>query len=120
MLDLSRDPSLYGQDALARTKHLSQGIGTIPYFNQLVFFDIFGRPLVGYPEDDINILGLTAGEIMAVQNCLQERELDHELVFPNQKGAPVLVSFVSPVIEPTTGELFGVLLVLLLVLHNPV
>ena len=110
VLDLSSNPSLYGQDIAARTKHLSQGIGTIPYFNQLVFFDTFGRPLVGYPETDVNILGLTAGEIMAVQNCLQERELDHELVFPNQKGAPVLVSFVSPVVEPTTGELFGVLL----------
>ena len=109
-LDLSRDPSLYGQDIKARIKHLSQGISTIPYFNQLVFFDTIGRPVAGYPENDVTVLGLTAGEIIAVQNGLQERESGHELVFPNQRGAPVLVSFVSPVVEPNTGKLFGVLL----------
>ncbi len=110
VLDLSSDPSLYEQDIADRMKHLSQGISRIPYFNQLVFFDTFGRPVTGYPESDVDLLGLTAGEIVAVQNGLQERQSGHELVFPNQRGAPVLVSFVSPVIEPNSGVLFGVLL----------
>ncbi|MDP6771865.1 MAG: hypothetical protein QF704_14285, partial [Anaerolineales bacterium] len=110
VLDLSSDPSLYGQDIADRTKHLSQGISTIPYFNQLVFFDTYGRPVTGYPENDVNLLELTAGEIAAVQNGLQKRQLGHELVFPNQRDAPVLVSFVSPVIEPNTDVLIGVLL----------
>ena len=110
VLDLSSDPSLYGQDTTDRTEHLSQGISTIPYFNQLVFFDTYGRPVTGYPEKDVGLLELTAGEIVAVQNGLQERQLGHELVFPNQKDAPVLVSFVSPVVEPNTDVLIGVLL----------
>ena len=66
--------------------------------------------MTGYPENDVSLLELTAGEIVAVQNGLQERQLGHELVFPTQRGAPVLVSFVSPVVEPNTDVLIGVLL----------
>ncbi len=108
-LDLSREPRLRSGDARARAQHLSQEIRTVPYFSQLVFFDALGRPLAGYPETDVTVLGLTPAEIAAVQVGLQGVP-GHELVFPERDSAAALVSFVSPVTDPDTGASGGALL----------
>ena len=110
MLDLADDDILYDGNNQNITQYLLQGIGTIPYFGQLIYFDSYGRAIAGYPQNSVESVNLSTDEISAVQNVLQDLISRHEIVYPNEKDSPVLISFVTPVYDEDTGLLYGALL----------
>ena len=114
-LDLSQDARLQSGDPTALEEHLKQGIHSVPYFSQLVFFrKINGKMMLiaGFPEKDPTVMGMTDAEFDALKNGGLGYP-SHEVVFPERMDGlvgPAVVSFVSPVTDPDTGAAVGALL----------
>ena len=108
-LDLSRDARLHSGDSTALEEHLEQGIRTVPYFSQLVFYNARMTLVAGHPEKDPIVMGITAAENAALQDGVLG-DPSYEVVFPARSGGPAVVSFVSPVTDSDTGASAGALL----------
>ena len=118
IMELSQSDELWNGNSDTRESQLSKGIRTIPYFQQLVYFDASGIPVAGYPQPDITSVGLTTAEIDAVEVALRGAP-QHTLAFPVQRDAPVLLSFVAPVDGAQHGVPVGALLGRTDIARNP-
>lgn len=109
--DLSKAPELADPDPLVVENELAQGMRTVPYFSQLVYFDIRGMPAASYPVLADAEAQIRDDEADAVSLAL--RGVPQQVtVAPVSSGEPVQLAFVTPVRatgdrNAITGALLG-------------
>ena len=109
ILDVAQSPNLLAADPEVRAAELKRSTRAIPYFKQLIYFDAAGVPLLGYPEADVTRVGLTAGELDAV-NLARQGVPQQTFVFPGQSAAQASLTFAAPTTAAGSGAVLGVLL----------
>ncbi|MFQ5409373.1 MAG: HAMP domain-containing protein, partial [Anaerolineales bacterium] len=107
--DLARDERLQTMDVEARNRQLATGIRTVPYFDQLVYFDVLAAPAAAYPQLDVTGLGLTRAELEAVELAL-EGVLRSVTVYPQGDENVVQIAYIAPVEDAGSGAVVGALL----------
>ncbi len=116
--DLARDESLQTNNIEARNEQLANGIRTVPYFSQLVYFDISGTPSGAYPQLDVTGLGLSRQELEAAELALQgvPRTVT---VYPREADDPVQIAYIAPVEDSANDTIVGALVGRANVAANP-
>lgn len=110
ILNLARDESLLVGSADVREAQLSEGLRTVPFFQQLVYFDSSGNPISAHPHEDVATLALSDDEYLRVQLALDGGIPGETTVTVGGNEPAAFVSFISPVSDPATGEVGGVIL----------
>jgi two-component system phosphate regulon sensor histidine kinase PhoR len=121
ILNLAKDERLLTDDAEARHTQLSEGLRTVPFFQQLIYFDAGGDPVAAYPDDSLTTLALSSEERSRARLALESGIPGETTLTTQNDGQPaVLVSFVSPINDPSTHEPGGALLGRAALNDNPV
>jgi two-component system, OmpR family, phosphate regulon sensor histidine kinase PhoR len=107
--DLAQDPVLVQAPQDVSADYLAEGLRAVPFFQQLVYFDSSGQPVASYPQASLVEPDSASEEITRVQNALTQSVPAEVVITPDAEGADVIMSFVSPVIDPSSGEVLGVL-----------
>jgi two-component system, OmpR family, phosphate regulon sensor histidine kinase PhoR len=107
--DLAQDPALADTPQNVSAEYLAEGLRAVPFFQQLVYFDKNGQAVASYPETSLVEPDTLAEENTRVQTALTQSVPAEVVITPDMAGADVVMSFVSPVVDPTTGEVLGVL-----------
>ena len=110
---LTQSPEQVQTDLAARLR-------TIPYFRQLYLFDLNGNPLTGYPETQVQPLGLSAEELAGIHLALNGVLVQTYTTPPLEGSSSAQVSFVAAVKDSADENVVkGVLLGRTDMLSNP-
>jgi PAS domain S-box-containing protein len=107
--DLAKDERLLSDEASTRQARLSEGLRAVPFFQQLIYFDVTSAPAAAYPDANVLELGLTPEEQSRVLSALGGG-IPAETTVYRPETQQIFMSFVSPVNDPATGKPVGALL----------
>ncbi len=82
---------------------------SVKFFSQLFVFSADGKPILGFPSNDVNQLLLTSQETAGLAMAQQGRLIQVFTVPPQLSGMPASVSFMAA-IRDTQGNVRGILL----------
>lgn len=109
--DLARAPELRDPDPLVVEHRLSLGMLAYPYFVQLVAYDSSMQPVASFPAQTSQPVILGAGERAAVELALQGVPQEATAVPTSEAlDRSVYFTFVSPMVDPASGQAVGALL----------
>ncbi len=98
-MQLAADPALLDRSPGRLVDVLSQDLRRVPFFTQLYFLDVSGRPLAGYPLPEYT--GAPAEEQVGIQLALTGIPFQPFTVPPLEGQEAARISFVTPVKDAT-------------------
>ncbi|MCI0349568.1 MAG: cache and HAMP domain-containing protein, partial [Acidobacteriales bacterium] len=98
---------------------LSEGLRTVPFFQQLAYFDTRGDLIGIYPEDAIVDTILSEQELTRVHIALNEGAPTEVVLTPQSTGSDVVMSFIAPIFAPEGENVIGVLVGRTILSDNP-
>ncbi|NIV34836.1 MAG: HAMP domain-containing protein, partial [Anaerolineae bacterium] len=100
---------LWAGDPIALESRLGSELRAVPFFAQLLLFDLNGQPLAMHPPPSDGDPGLTAQEEVLLGRVLEDGAPQISDAYRSPQDEAVL-SFLAPVEDEATGERLGALL----------
>jgi PAS domain S-box-containing protein len=109
LAEFANDAALWVGDPIALESRLRSDLRAVPFFAQLLLFDLNGQPLAMYPPAPDGDPELTPREEVLLRRVLEDGATQISNAYRSPQDEVVL-SFLSPVEDQTTGERLGALL----------
>jgi len=109
LAEFANDAALWYGDPTALENRLRSDLRAVPFFAQLLFFDLNGQQLAMYPAAPDGDPELTAPEEVLLLRVLESGATQISNAHRSRQDE-VILSFLTPVEDQATGERLGVLL----------
>jgi len=118
--NLAQDPTLAEAKENVSAASLAQGLRSVPFFQQLVYFNANGEKVTSYPEADLLPPNLLQEESTRIRIAVTGTVPGEIVLGPAEPDSDIVMSFISPVLDSNTGQSRGALVGRTVLSANPV